>query len=411
MAAITAEEREKFLQLMQDYNKSLENKTEVEVITADEMDDSVSMPGVKGSYDSVTGEFKPEKYVQAPMSAFAKPAKDAATELKEKIAAFEKAISDAETVLANMQTATEDARGIVKTATDAAELVRQTIENLKGVEVNAERLAQNVATADTLLQNLETAIQQAQTATSNANAQATHAKDEGDYAKQQGDYAKTQGDRVSAQVLDISKEKQAAIDAASNANKQASNAKSIYDTAKAWYDAVKPDWDSWYAATKKAWNDWFSDSLSTGVRKIWSEWFASIKSSYSEWFTAADTAEKGRADAESKRVKAEDGRVAAEKNRADAEAKRVAEMEELHQHPDIQGDNGNWWRWDMTTEPHQYVDTGILAKGGILYPSFEVDSDDLGLYMYGSSEETADSFAYDEGDGGMYYNPRKGKTT
>lgn len=35
------------------------------------------------------------------------------------------------------------------------------------------------------------------------------------------------------------------------------------------------------------------------------------------------------------------------------------------------GDNGNWWKWDETQK--KYVDTGILAKGGILYPTFTID--------------------------------------
>lgn len=434
MATITAQDREKFLQLMQDYNKSLENKTEVEVISANQMDDTVSMPGVKGSIDPLTGEFRPEKYVQAPMSAFAKPALDAAELVAQRKEAFETAISNAEIVLQNMQNATENARSIVSTAEEAAESVRQTLEALRGVEVNANQLALDVERAGTLLTNLSDAIQQAQLATSNANNQAEYAKDEGDYAKEQGDYAKGQGNRVDSQILDITTQKQAAIEAADNAN-------SIYQTVRGWFNGangfkltsenwlftiqttwnnwfsdslstgVRKIWNTWFSGRQTEWSNWFSDSLATGVRNIWNTWFGNTTSNYDLWFSNANTAEQNRVTAENGRVNAEQNRVTAEQNRVTAENQRVAEMEELHQHPDIQGNNGNWWRWDMSLTPHQYVDTGVLAKGGILYPSFEVDTNDMGLYMYGSSEETSESFSYDESDGAMYYNPRKGKIT
>lgn len=41
---------------------------------------------------------------------------------------------------------------------------------------------------------------------------------------------------------------------------------------------------------------------------------------------------------------------------------------ELNDHPVIQGDNGNWWKWDEATKA--YVDTHKIAKGGMMYPSF-----------------------------------------
>ena len=41
---------------------------------------------------------------------------------------------------------------------------------------------------------------------------------------------------------------------------------------------------------------------------------------------------------------------------------------ELNDHPPIQGDNGNWWKWDEATKA--YVDTHKIAKGGMMYPSF-----------------------------------------
>ena len=418
MATITSEEREKFLQLMQEYNKSLENQSEVEVITAEQMDDTITMPGVKGSTDPNTGEFTPEKYVQAPMSAFAKPATDAAALVQQRIDAFNSAVSRAEDVLLEMQSATEDARGIVSIAQQAAADVRDTLDALRSVEVNARQLAQDVATADSLIQRLTQAIVDAQSATSSATTQAQ-------YALTQGNYAKQQGDRVDAAILDISTEKQAAINAAANAN-------SAYNTIKGWYDSVAPAWTDWFNARKAEWKswftdgvtvtwaNWFSDTLATGVRKVWADWFAGIQSTYNSWFSSAQTAENSRATAETSRQTAESGRVTAESNRVTAENSRVTaesgrvtaeqnrvnEQNELNSHPVTMGQNGNWWRWDLTT--HAYVDTGVLAKGGILYPTFEIDTDDGGLYMYGTNEVTDESFDYDETDGGLYYLPRVG---
>ena len=40
--------------------------------------------------------------------------------------------------------------------------------------------------------------------------------------------------------------------------------------------------------------------------------------------------------------------------------------EELNAHPQMQGENGNWWKWN--TETNEYEDTGIIARGGGMYP-------------------------------------------
>lgn len=37
-------------------------------------------------------------------------------------------------------------------------------------------------------------------------------------------------------------------------------------------------------------------------------------------------------------------------------------------HPTEIGENGNWWKWNFET--HTYEDTGVIAKGGALYPTF-----------------------------------------
>lgn len=41
---------------------------------------------------------------------------------------------------------------------------------------------------------------------------------------------------------------------------------------------------------------------------------------------------------------------------------------ELNEHPQKQGDNGNWWNWNVNT--HAYEDTGIMARGATMYPIF-----------------------------------------
>ena len=41
---------------------------------------------------------------------------------------------------------------------------------------------------------------------------------------------------------------------------------------------------------------------------------------------------------------------------------------EMNEHPQKQGDNGNWWKWNVNT--HAYEDTGIVARGATMYPIF-----------------------------------------
>ena len=55
--------------------------------------------------------------------------------------------------------------------------------------------------------------------------------------------------------------------------------------------------------------------------------------------------------------------------------KQVAIAEEFNTHPQKQGDNGNWWSWDA--EKKEYVDTGIVARGGTLYPKFHHEGNKL----------------------------------
>lgn len=109
------------------------------------------------------------------------------------------------------------------------------------------------------------------------------------------------------------------------------------------------------------------------------------------------TAERGRSDAEAGRVLAEAGRVNAEQGRVSAEQLRETNTStaiassvvqtslamELNEHPNIAGENGNWWRWNLQT--HAYEDTGIIARGGAMYPTFRQSRNKLLMIDYGSN--------------------------
>lgn len=106
--------------------------------------------------------------------------------------------------------------------------------------------------------------------------------------------------------------------------------------------------------------------------------------------------EAARVDAEKKRVAEENGRASAEAGRVKAESKRQTDTQsaidaaksqtstakELCEHPTKAGDNGNWWMWNLQT--HQYEDTGIIARGGAMYPSFRQRRNKLLMIDYGS---------------------------
>ena len=109
--------------------------------------------------------------------------------------------------------------------------------------------------------------------------------------------------------------------------------------------------------------------------------------------------EAARVEAEKKRVAAEIGRETAENARATAETKRQQDTntaiansktqtdlaQELNDHQQKQGDNGNWWKWN--TETKEYEDTGIIARGGMMYPTFEIFDNELYVTDAGSNIE------------------------
>lgn len=109
------------------------------------------------------------------------------------------------------------------------------------------------------------------------------------------------------------------------------------------------------------------------------------------------TAEQTRATSEAARVKAEQGRAGAEQRRESAEHLRETNTstaiesskmqtdlaKELNEHPPKMGDNGNWWQWNLQT--HAYEDTGIIARGGAMYPTFRQSRNKLLMIDYGSN--------------------------
>lgn len=112
---------------------------------------------------------------------------------------------------------------------------------------------------------------------------------------------------------------------------------------------------------------------------------------------ARKTAEQTRAASEASRVKSEKARVEVEIKRVSAEHLRETNTstaiassvvqtnlaKELNEHPTIAGENGNWWRWNLQT--HAYEDTGVIARGGAMYPTFRRSRNKLLMIDYGSN--------------------------
>lgn len=108
-------------------------------------------------------------------------------------------------------------------------------------------------------------------------------------------------------------------------------------------------------------------------------------------------AENTRSSNETARQNAETTRNNNETARKTAETKRqqdtstaitnsqtqTAIAKELNEHPVKMGDNGNWWQWNIKT--HAYEDTGIVARGGAMYPTFKHVGNKLYIVDYGSN--------------------------
>lgn len=113
--------------------------------------------------------------------------------------------------------------------------------------------------------------------------------------------------------------------------------------------------------------------------------------------TTRNLNETTRQNQETARQEAENTRNSNEATRKTAETKRqqdtstaitqsqtqTAIAQELNEHPVKMGDNGNWWQWNIKT--HAYEDTGIVARGGAMYPTFKHVGNKLYIVDYGSN--------------------------
>ena len=184
----------------------------------------------------------------------------------------------------------------------------------------------------------------------------------------------------------------------------------VQTSVKVSLEFIKKAYDDVVAATKKA-ND--AATAADNSRK-------QIEANES---TRA-SAETNRANAEKARVTAETLRVEAETSRVNVEKARVTEFATIKKNaetatgnantqadrakaqadnPPKMGDNGNWWKWDDAAK--KYVDTGILAKGGVLYPTFTIDPNTMELVMHYQDDIAADMFAIDN-EGYLTFNPK-----
>lgn len=145
----------------------------------------------------------------------------------------------------------------------------------------------------------------------------------------------------------------------------------------AWFEdttnGVKALWTKWFTDTKNSFNSWFGATASEGIRGEVASWFTSAKDTWNSWFgTSSTTGVQGswatlKSDATNATAKANDATTASQKQTESC--KSATDLaDELNAHPQMQGENGNWWKWN--TETDQYEDTGIIARGGAMYPRF-----------------------------------------
>ena len=98
-------------------------------------------------------------------------------------------------------------------------------------------------------------------------------------------------------------------------------------------------------------------------------------------YTKVTQGEADRVSAENTRSSNETARQNAETTRNNNETQTDL-AKEMNDHPPKMGSNGNWWQWDLSK--HEYVDTGVIARGGAMYPSFHQHRNKLLMIDYGS---------------------------
>lgn len=202
---------------------------------------------------------------------------------------------------------------------------------------------------------------------------------------------------IDAELEKAKKVTEAANTATEKANTAAANA----DKAREGLETKKQEVDNAVAesktateAAKKATSDTLASK--TAIEKNESGRQTAEQTRQSQE-SARQKQETARAEAENKRIAAESGRVLAENSRVSAENKRQSDTntaiinsmlqtdlaKEMNDHPPKMGSNGNWWQWDLSK--HEYVDTGVIARGGAMYPSFRQHRNKLLMIDYGSN--------------------------
>lgn len=165
----------------------------------------------------------------------------------------------------------------------------------------------------------------------------------------------------------------------------------VQTSVKVSLEHIQTAYENTVAATKKA--ETAANSANTAA--------GSANSAATKANTAAGNADKATAAANTATTNANNAATKANKaaGNADTQADRAKEQAD---NPPKMGDNGNWWKWDEAQK--KYVDTGVLAKGGVLYPTFSIDDDDMILYMEFEDEVSDKLIKFDEQTGELYLN-------
>ena len=311
--AYTEQEKDKWVEIAQDTGVSIESG--VPTLKLSELDNSVSIPGVKFTYieydssGNATGFGKPETFAQMPLGTIGiktEAAQNAANNANAAATRANAASDGAETVnatLVGMTVTVTDRSGQSTSVNIGFEITPDHVYSSRAemmadaANVDAGKFCMIATTDPTSTDNATLWSRNTEPATSETpftflsdlDQAATHVWDDWNQNLRQSIVNAT-NDAIAAATNANSKAALADA-AATNANTEAANAKSIYDTVRGWFegnDGFKSTSESWLANIQSVWNDWFSDSLSTGVRKLWNDFWSNINTSWNGfWGTSA----------------------------------------------------------------------------------------------------------------------------
>ena len=247
-------------------------------------------------------------------------------------------------------------------ALDAAKEARDAAENYKAAESTINKAVTDANAAKALAEE------------SAATAQAQ--KDE--TISYLNTVKRNEAERVSAENARAIAETARATEEQNRVKAESARAQAETDRKNAWTawfedsaNGVKALWTAWFTGAKNSFNSWFGATASAGIRGEVASWFTSAKGAWNSWFgTSSTTGVQGswatlKSDATNATKAANDATTASQKQTQSCKAATDL-AEELNAHPQMQGRNGNWWKWN--TETNEYEDTGIIARGGGMYP-------------------------------------------